>query len=495
MVYIHYKCPNCPEFHFDIKGADVSHFKNHLKDKHGLTDDISNYEIKYICPITFNTNYSKDKNRGSFWKYIKELKLDDKHNINYDYINTLIKNNKHHQEKNEGNRKLLLDVNKEHILHLKTKIFNNKKPNFGAIKDTTGNCTGDLLILFVKIHLKELTWDNALKEIEDDVEEDDVEEDDVEEDDVEEDKNSNLELNKIYNMDCYEYLSKLPDQHIDSIILDPPYYEVVKESWDNQWKTFNDYLDWFAPIIKELNRVSKYSCSCFVFGFPHQLSYLLPLFEKEGFKYRQYICVSKGLQAVAGRTSQKLKMFPTASEYILYFYKDATPIIKKMLQDKQSEFGLSGNDINEYLVKASNGGGTWSTIAGKRQQNIQNPTREDWNKLETLFGGFDIKYDDYVYKFNLPNGLTDVWTDINFNDRTYKKIWNEKYNEKCSHPTMKPYDLIKRLVECSTISGDIVLDIFMGTGMTGLVCKNINRHFMGCELDKTFVDKSLIHIV
>ena len=299
---------------------------------------------------------------------------------------------------------------------------------------------------------------------------------------------------KIYNMDCYDYLCKLPDKHIDSIILDPPYYEVVKEDWDNQWSTFNDYLEWFTPIIKELSRVSKYSCSCFVFGFPHQLSYLLPLFEKAGFKYRQYICVSKGLQAVAGRTSQKLKMFPTASEYILYFYKDATTIIKTMLQDKQKASGLSGNDINKYLGKASNGGGTWSTIAGKRQLNIQNPTREDWHKLESLFGGFDIKYDDYVYKFNLPNGLTDVWTDINFSDRKYKKLWNKKYNEKCSHPTMKPYPLIKRLIDCSTVEGDIVLDIFMGTGMTGLVCKDTNRRFMGCELDSKFVDKSLIHL-
>jgi site-specific DNA-methyltransferase (adenine-specific) len=59
---------------------------------------------------------------------------------------------------------------------------------------------------------------------------------------------------------------------------------------------------------------------------------------------------------------------------------------------------------------------------------------------------------------------------------------------------MKPYPLIKRLIDCSTVEGDIVLDIFMGTGMTGLVCKDTNRRFMGCELDSKFVDKSLIHL-
>ena len=58
---------------------------------------------------------------------------------------------------------------------------------------------------------------------------------------------------------------------------------------------------------------------------------------------------------------------------------------------------IKSKDINLHLGKAINGGGTWSTIAGKRQKNIQYPTREDWNKLQELFGKFDIEYDDYVY--------------------------------------------------------------------------------------------------
>ena len=59
---------------------------------------------------------------------------------------------------------------------------------------------------------------------------------------------------------------------------------------------------------------------------------------------------------------------------------------------------------------------------------------------------------------------------------------------------MKPYDLIKRLIECSTNENDIVLDIFMGTGMTGRVCLDLNRQFMGCEIEKEYTEKSLIYI-
>lgn len=291
-----------------------------------------------------------------------------------------------------------------------------------------------------------------------------------------------IELNKIYNEDCLPYLKKLNDKVIDTIVLDPPYYQVVNEEWDKCWKSLDEYLKWMENIIIELERVSKYSCSLWLFGFPYQLGYLIPIFEKYGFTYRQHITINKGLRSVAGRTSNKLKMFPTATEYVIYFHKEARHIIKKYLQDKQEEKKIKSGDINLHLGKAINGGGTWSTIAGKKQKNIQYPTREDWNKLEELFGNFDIKYDDYVYKFNVISGLTDVWDDINFYDKTYTKF----------HPTQKPYKLIERIIQCSSNEGDIVLDAFMGSGMTGLVCKNLNRKFYGCELDEKYSNSNLL---
>ena len=293
-----------------------------------------------------------------------------------------------------------------------------------------------------------------------------------------------IEKNKIYNVDCINYLDMLAKQEkqIDCILLDPPYFNVVNEKWDKQWKTIDDYLSWMEQIIIRLDKVSKYNCSFWLFGFPYQLSYIIPLVEKYGFKYRQHITVNKGLRSVAGRTSNKLKMFPTATEYIVYFYKDATPIIKKYLQDKQSEHNISSKDINIKLGKAINGGGTWSTIAGKKQQNIQYPTKEDWNKLEELFGKFDINYDDYVYTFNIEPRLTDVWDDINFYDKTYKKY----------HPTQKPYKLIERIVNCSSNKEYNVLDPFMGSAMTALVCKDNQRNFFGCEMDEKYYSNNLI---
>jgi len=290
--------------------------------------------------------------------------------------------------------------------------------------------------------------------------------------------------NKIFNVDCLKYLDDLSkeEKQIDTIILDPPYFNVINEKWDNQWKSIDDYLSWIENIIIKLNTISKYNCSLWLFGFPYQLSFIIPIVEKHGFKYRQHITINKGMRSVAGRTSSKLKMFPVATEYVIFFYKDATKVIKQILQNKQVEHNISSKNINIHLGKAINGGGTWSSIAGKKQANIQYPTREDWNKLEELFGKFDIKYDDYVFTFNIEPKLTDVWNDIDFYDKTYKKY----------HPTQKPYKLIERLVRCSTNEGMNVLDIFMGSCMTALVCKENKRNYFGCELDSKYFKANLI---
>lgn len=292
-----------------------------------------------------------------------------------------------------------------------------------------------------------------------------------------------INKNKIYNLDCIEYLKQMKKETIDTIILDPPYFNVVNEKWDKQWKSIQEYTLWIETIIKELDRVSKYSCSFWIFGYAYQLSYIIPIIEKYNFTYRQHIVIDKGMKSVAGRTSNKLKMFPTATEYIVYFHKEARPILKKFFQDKQAEKKIKSGDINKHLGKAINGGGTWSTIAGKKQKNIQYPTREDWNKLQELFGTFEIKYDDYVYKFNIEPKLTDVWNDINFYDKKYKKY----------HPTQKPYKLIERLVKASSNENDNVLDIFMGSGMTAKVCVDLNRYYWGCELDKKYFENNLLN--
>lgn len=284
--------------------------------------------------------------------------------------------------------------------------------------------------------------------------------------------------NKIFNENCIQYLNRLDDKSVDAFLLDPPYMGVVKDDWDNQWKNIEDYKEWCNEWIKLCAQKGKYSNSLLVFGFPYQLAHILPLFEKHGYSFRQQIVVWKGMKSAAGRTSDKLKMFPTTTESIFYFAYDSIPYIKNLLNKEKERLNLNGKVINEYLGKASNGGGTWSQIAGLKQKTPVQPTREDWDKLSTLFSGLP-KYDDVVYKFNLPFGVTDVWDDISFYFKRGSKL----------HTTQKPEKLINRLIEATSSEGDFIVDFFLGSGTTAYCAKQLSRNYGGCELDTNYFNK------
>ena len=286
------------------------------------------------------------------------------------------------------------------------------------------------------------------------------------------------------NQDCIEFLKTLDDRSADLICTDPPYYRVVNDEWDNQWFTIDEYYRWCEDWISQLGRVAKWRCSFWLFGFPQQLCNLLPVIERAGFTFRQQIVVNKGMQAVAGRTSDKLKMFPTATESIFFFHYEARDHIRDLLQAERKRLGWKGSDVNGYLGKATTGGGTFACIASEKKplEHRVYPTKEDWVKLQEVMNL--PKYEDLVYKFNLPRGLTDVWNDINFYDRKVEKF----------HSTQKPIPLMERLITTSSNPEDVVLDIFGGSGSTGVACKRHKRKFVGCEVDSVYYEKSLKRI-
>ena len=67
-------------------------------------------------------------------------------------------------------------------------------------------------------------------------------------------------------------------------------------------------------------------------------------------------------------------------------------------------------------------------------------------------------------------------------------------NEKRTHEAQKPLDLIEYLIKLTTREDQIVLDPFMGSGTTAVVAINVNRKFIGFEINQDFYEKSLLRI-
>lgn len=279
-------------------------------------------------------------------------------------------------------------------------------------------------------------------------------------------------LNKTILGDCIEVMKEIKEGSIDLVIADPPYWKVVGQKWDYQWRTEKEYVHWCLKWLKEVSRVLRYGGTFYCFGYFRTLALIIPYLEELGFELRQQIIIDKGMRAVSGRATKNYKLFPNVTESILFIIKDNKKFIKPFLKERQAKLYLSAKDINDALGVKSNGGGMWSIYTGKNVCE-QFPTAELWIKLSKILK-FDIPYEKVAQTFNPQLGFTDVWTDIDF------------YKEKRYHPTQKPLKLIKRLINASSNENDIVLDPFAGCGSTQISSKLLKRNYIGIELNEEY---------
>lgn len=97
-------------------------------------------------------------------------------------------------------------------------------------------------------------------------------------------------------------------------------------------------------------------------------------------------------------------------------------------------------------------------------------------------------------KHNFNYNLMKEWDDnISESGKQMRSVWSipltSKY-EKINgyHPTQKPIELLKRVILSSTNTGDVVLDPFNGSGTTGIVSKIYGRKYIGIDLEKDYLD-------
>lgn len=70
----------------------------------------------------------------------------------------------------------------------------------------------------------------------------------------------------------------------------------------------------------------------------------------------------------------------------------------------------------------------------------------------------------------------------------YIQPTNKKMKKMYNHPTIKPLNIISNVISNSSHEGDVVLDCFMGSGTIGVACKELNRNFIGIEIDSNYYE-------
>lgn len=99
---------------------------------------------------------------------------------------------------------------------------------------------------------------------------------------------------------------------------------------------------------------------------------------------------------------------------------------------------------------------------------------------------FDGAYDTEVYGLTAQkNGRLMENKRYPTTIKRFKTVPNSKGR---LHPTQKPTDLLEYLIKTYTKEEDIVLDFTMGSGSTGVACKELNRNFIGIELEKEYYE-------
>jgi len=247
-----------------------------------------------------------------------------------------------------------------------------------------------------------------------------------------------LDVNKIYLMDCIDFLNQIDDISIDLAIIDPP-YNLKKARWDT-FKSHKDFLNFTFNWIDTLLPKIKKTGSLYIFNTPFNSAYILQHLIQRKMKFKNWITWDKrdGMSACKNK-------YNNGQETILFF-------------TKSNKYTFNYNDIR---------------IPYDSSERIKHATKKGIIKKGKRW-------------FPNPKGklCVEVW---HFSSERHKNKMNGK-TQKMPHLTPKPLDMIERIILASSKKNDLVLDCFMGMGTTALASKKLGRNFIGCDNNKKYVE-------
>ena len=126
------------------------------------------------------------------------------------------------------------------------------------------------------------------------------------------------------------------------------------------------------------------------------------------------------------------------------------------------------------------------------QNNSDNGIKKRWGKYivdnkitKDFYPQNDSKFKPYINDNHIL---------IDFNKYEIGSVWNisnVNNDERLNYDTQKPKKLIERIIKASSNEGDLVADFYLGSGTTAEVCKNLNRNFIGCDINPRAIEITL----
>ena len=103
-------------------------------------------------------------------------------------------------------------------------------------------------------------------------------------------------------------------------------------------------------------------------------------------------------------------------------------------------------------------------------------------------GVLNSRWEAILVLQNKESAISRKFELANFERGELQNLWQIKRGKRItgSHGAVFPLELAEKIVSCFSSEGDTVIDPFLGTGTTGLACKNLNRNFIGIELDPEY---------
>ena len=236
--------------------------------------------------------------------------------------------------------------------------------------------------------------------------------------------------------DCLELMQYIPDGSVDMCLTDPPYGTTACK-WDN-------VID-FDLMWEQLKRIVKPNGAICLFG-------------SEPFSSRLRL--------------SNLKMFKY--DWVWEKTKGAFANAKKRPLKRHEIISVFGNKINYYPVMEKREG----RIRDRRKEGYVKNHKGVKNKNAVIHEKYDFSK-DYDPSMAYPNDI------LKFNSERAGYL----------HPTQKPVALLEYLIKTYTLPGEIVLDFTMGSGSTGMACKNLGRKFIGIEKDEKYFEIAVKRII